>query len=65
MGAVLPFHLRQIAQSQIGFVNQGGGLERVAAGLTIDRPLGKPVEFVVNHRHQLIQRRLVSAAPLF
>jgi hypothetical protein len=50
MGAVLPAR-RLIDESKVGFVNQGGGLQRVGA-FPRHVTTGHPVELVVDERHE-------------
>src|SRR5213592_833105 len=60
----LPDRLRIIDQPQIGFVENGGGLQGVAGALPAHVMVGEPMQFGLHQREQLLQRSLVSAAPV-
>src|SRR5205823_3508551 len=53
-----------IDQPQIGFVENGGGLQGVAGALPAHVMVGEPMQFGLHQREQLLQRSLVSAAPV-
>src|SRR6266496_2112746 len=60
----LPDRLRIIDQPQVGFVENGGGLQGVAGALPAHVVVSEPVQFGLHQREQLLQRSLVSAAPV-
>src|SRR6266496_3834580 len=60
----LPDRLRIIDQPQIGFVENGGGLQGMAGALPAHVMVGEPVQFRLHQREQLLERSLVSAAPV-
>src|SRR6266513_471315 len=60
----LPDRLRIIDQSQVGLVENCGGLQRVAGALPAHVMVGEPVQFGLHQREQFLQRSLVSAAPV-
>src|SRR5881409_22674 len=60
----LPDRLRIIDQPQIGFVENGGGLQGVSGALPAHVMVSEPVQFGLHQREQLLQRSLVSAAPV-
>jgi hypothetical protein len=64
VGPALPDRLGVINQPQVGFVENGGGLQRVAGPLPAHVMVGEPVQFRMHQREQLPKRCLVSAAPL-
>jgi hypothetical protein len=55
---------RIIDQSQVGFVENSSGLQRVAGALTAHVMVGEAVQFGLHQREQLLQRSLVPAAPV-
>ena len=64
VGPALPHRLSVINQPQVGFVENGGRLQRVAHPLPAHVMVGEPVQFGMHQREQFLQRSLVSAAPL-
>src|SRR6266576_6066359 len=64
VGPALPDRLGVINQSQVGFVENGGRLQRVAGALPTHVMVGESVQLRMHQREQLPQRSLVSAAPL-
>src|SRR6476620_204198 len=64
VGSALPDRLRIIDQPQVGFVESRGGLQSVAGALPAHVMMGEPVQFGLHQREQLLQRSLVSAAPV-
>src|SRR6266545_1227956 len=64
VGPALPDRLRIIDQPQIGFVENGGGLQGVAGALPAHVMVREPVQFGLHQREQLLQRFVVSAAPV-
>src|SRR5436190_3706478 len=60
----LPDRLRIINQPQIGFVENGGGLQCVASALPAHVMVRESVQFGLHQREQLLQRSLISAAPV-
>src|SRR6266436_9896590 len=64
VGAALPERLRIIDQSQVGFVENDGGLQGVAGAFPAHVMVREPVQFGLHQRKQLLQRSVVSAAPV-
>src|SRR5438477_12702062 len=64
VGPALPDRLDVVDQAQVGFVENGGRLQRVAGPLPAHVMVGEPVQFRVHQWEQLFQRSLVSVAPL-
>src|SRR5881409_4397254 len=64
VGPALPYRLRIIDQPQVGFVENGGGLQGVPGALPAHVMVGEPMQFGLHQREQLLQRSLVSAAPV-
>src|SRR6266513_2807870 len=60
----LPDRLRVIDQPQVRFVKNGGGLQGVASALPAHIMVCEPVQFRLHQREQLLQRSLISAAPV-
>src|SRR4029077_3540600 len=56
--------LRVIDQPQGSFVKNGGGLQGVPRALPAHVMMGEPVQFGLHQREQLLQRSVVSVAPL-
>jgi hypothetical protein len=56
---------RSIDQTDIGFMDQGRGLKRVARSLVAQIAAGQPAQFCVYERHRLVDRRLIplTASP--
>ena len=63
VGPALPDRLGVINQLQVGFVENGGRLQRVADPLPAHVMVGEPVQFRMQQREQFPQRFLVSVAP--
>ena len=63
MGAILPLHALVVHQAHVGFVHQGGRLERVAAALALHIAVSQAAEFVIHDGGQAVERALVSIAP--
>jgi hypothetical protein len=63
MGAVLPLHLFEIDQPQVGFVDERGRLKRVAWPLSRHLSPRQPSQLLVDDRHELLQRVLVAVFP--
>ena len=61
---VLPERLRVIDQPQVGFVQDRGGLQGVTGTLPPHVMVGQPVQFGLHQRKQLLQRSLISSAPV-
>jgi len=61
---VAPLHPALIDQSHEGFVNERRGLEGMTGTLVTQIACGKPVEFLVNERCELVERGLIAVAPL-
>ena len=52
-----------ISQTDVDFVHQGSGLQSVGPGLAPQITIGQLAQFVIDERHQLIERGSVTAAP--
>lgn len=52
----LPVSASLVHQLEIGLVDQGRGLKGVAGSLSIQIPLGKAAQLVVDHREQVLRR---------
>ena len=63
MGAILPLHALVVHQAHVGFIYQGGGLERVAWALALHVVVSQAAKFFINDRGQTVERALVSIAP--
>ena len=63
VSAILPMPGCITREPQIGFVDQGSSLERMARILLAHIPLGHLVQLRVNHRHQLFERGMIPIAP--
>src|SRR5258705_7713536 len=64
VGPALPEGFRIIAQRQVGFVENDGGLRGVAGTFPAHVMVGEPVQFGLHQRKQLLERCFVSAAPV-
>ena len=62
--AALPLPDGIAPQPQIRFMDQGGGLQRMARTLLVHVAAGHSSQLRINQRHKLIERRLVAVAPL-
>ncbi len=63
MGTILPAHAVVPHQAHVGFVHEGGRLERVAAALAQHIAGSQAAELCMNDGSQAIERSLVSVAP--
>jgi hypothetical protein len=63
MSPVLPLHVSDINQLQIGFVDQRGGLQRVTRTLSPHVTAGQTSQLCIHERNQLIKRALVAIVP--
>jgi hypothetical protein len=63
MLAALPFREVLFDQSQVGFINQRGRLQRVAGPFTAQVAAGQFAQLLVDDRHQLIESGAVAFAP--
>ena len=63
VSSVLPLQLANVHQPKIRLVHERGRLERMAGALPSHVTAGEPTELVVDERRELIERRLVAAAP--
>ena len=64
MRAVLPVHLLDVDQPDVGFVDEGGRLQRVAGALVRHVPARHAAELFMDERYQLLQRGLITTAPV-
>jgi hypothetical protein len=62
--AVLPADILLFDEAEVGFVDEGGGLDGVAGALAPHVVAREPPQLVVDQRHQPRERRLVAVAPL-
>src|SRR5215471_13955613 len=60
---ILPANLALTYQSEVGFINQSGGLKRVFRSLVPHVSASDAAQLVVYERHQLIERSLIPPAP--
>src|SRR5262245_51080377 len=63
MGAVLPLHLFEIDQPQVGFVDERCRLKRMAWPFGRHLSQRQPSQLLVDDRHELLQRVLVAVFP--
>src|SRR5262249_3820805 len=63
MSAILPVQIGDIGQSQISFVDQGGGLQCVAWILATHIPMREPVQFVVDQLVKIVENCTITLAP--
>jgi hypothetical protein len=64
MCAVLKVHRLLLRQTEIGFVYESGGLQRVVWTLFSDVVMSYSTEFVVHQRYEAAQRFLITV-PVF
>src|SRR5215471_4167820 len=64
MGSILPLHALVIHQTQVGFVHQGAGLERMARALALHIIVRQATELLINDGRQVVECVLVSIAPM-
>src|SRR6476469_1493056 len=64
VGPALPDRLGVIDQPQVGFIENRGRLQRVAGPLPAHVMVSEPVQLRMHQRKQLLQRSVVSVAPL-
>jgi hypothetical protein len=63
MRAVLPLHLTEIDQPHVGFVDEGGRLQRVARPLPGHLPACQSSQLPMDDRNELLQRLFVAIFP--
>ena len=63
MRATFPLHPTRVNQAQISFIDQRRRLQQVAGPLVAHEMTRQPAQLMVDKRHQLIERRLISASP--
>jgi len=56
---ILPLHVVLIHQSHIRLMNEGGRLQRVSWLFSTQITRGLPAQFIVDQRHQFIERFLI------
>jgi hypothetical protein len=61
--SILPADLPLINKPQKGLVDQSRGYERLARALPPHVSMRKPVQLLINQRHQLLERRLIALIP--
>ena len=64
MGAILPLGVSLIDEPEIRLVDECSRLERVVGAFAAQIVTREPAQFVVNQRHQFLERRLVALAPV-
>ena len=62
--AALPGDVLLLDEAEVGFVDEGGGLDGVAGALAAHVVAREPPQLVVDQRHQAFERRLVTVAPV-
>jgi hypothetical protein len=60
---VLPLDAGLIHHPQIRFMHESGGLKGMVASLPLQVLAGETAQFLVNQRHQLLGRFLITRAP--
>jgi hypothetical protein len=63
MRPVVPRHVAETAQTQIGLVDQGGRLQGVARPLRTEMPRRDRAELRVNQRQEPLQRAVIPLLP--
>jgi hypothetical protein len=63
VGAVLPVDVSHVDQAQVGFVNQGCGLEGAAGALVLHAVAGDAAELSVDPRRELVQGGCIPVRP--
>ena len=63
MGAVLPDDAVLLEQAEVGLVDEGGGLQGVAATLAAEVTRGAAPQVVVDERHQPLLGTAVALTP--
>ena len=63
MSTILPLWQVLLGQAYVRFMNQRGALQGVIGAFLLKIAAGDAVEFVIDERHQRIERGLVSATP--
>ena len=64
MRAIVPVRIPLVYKSQIGFVNKGSSLQRVALALSSQMARREPTEFPVNEWGEVIQGPFITVGPL-
>src|SRR5262245_30093227 len=64
MRAILPVDFSLVDQSQVGLVDEGGGLQGVVGIFTPHLAVREPVQFSFNQRQEFIERGLISVTPV-
>jgi hypothetical protein len=63
MGPILPLHALVVHQAHVGFVYQGGGLERVPWALALHVVVSQAAKLFINDWGKALERCLVAIAP--
>jgi hypothetical protein len=63
MRSILPLDLPDIHQAQIGFVDEGCGLEGPPGTFARHVPARGGVQLIVHKRHQLLQGGFITLSP--
>ena len=64
MGAILPLRISLVHQFEIRLIDEGSRLQRVAGSFATEVIAGETAQFVVDERHQFLERRLVALTPV-
>jgi hypothetical protein len=60
---IFPVYLALVNKPEVNIVHQGGGLKRVTGGLATEKAHGLPVQFIIDQRHQFLERWAITALP--
>jgi hypothetical protein len=60
---VLPIHIGDIDQLQVGFMNKGSSLDRVSGAIILHEAGRDAAKFVINPGRQFFQSGVVSSRP--
>ena len=63
MRAVLPLHLPDIDELEVGLVDERGGLQGVSDALVAHLAPGDPAKLGVNRRNELLESHFVPVPP--
>ena len=62
--AIFPARLAIIDHTEIRFVNERGGLQRVVGALALQIPAREGPQLLVNQRHQLLRHAFIAFTPV-
>jgi hypothetical protein len=63
VGSVLPFHALPLSETNVRFIDQCRGLERVAHAFASHVAASEPAEFLLDKRDQFVNRGAIAVAP--